>query len=1271
MTPTGTPSPAADSYIQPNTADAFQTQKYEYLVLPKSQGDIDTVYIDIPGGWAVPETPASNILSGTVTFSGERIVISYSPPWSFGSFDSITLTATAPGTGGMYYWSAYLNDGTYAATTPSNKSQIVEVFTLTATPTRSPTRTPTSTPSHSPTSTPTWTETTTPTFTPSHTPSWTPTSSPTFTFTPTWSETQTPTATPSFTPSWTPTPTPTFTSTPSWTPTSTPSHTPTFTPSWTPTPTPTFTYTPSWTPTSTPSHTLTFTPSWTPTSTPSFTATATPTGTPTSTPSFTPTHTESVTETPTHTSTATPSATATHTSTTTPTPFPAADAFISPNSSLTGQTLNYEYQVNATSPGDISTLYLSIPGGWSVPLTPSSNLLGGLVSFAGNQIVISYGTPWSAGSWDSITLTATAPGAGGTYYWNSYLNDGTYQARTPATKSQVVVLYPSTITITPTFSPTATPSATLTASPTDTPTHTPTSTPTHTPSSTWTPTSSPTSTQTPTQTPTSSPTFTSTPTSTPTHTPTFTATWTPSWTPTHTSTGTATSTATPTHTSTATPTFTATLTATPTVSATFTATATVTATITPAAEAFIDPNTSLVAENRYYEYRVDAISLGQIDTLYLTIPSGWSVPVTPASAIQGGLVSFAGNQIVVSYAAPWALGAHDYITLTATAPGTGGTYYWSSYLNDGTYQTQTAATKSQAVLVVTPTLTATATVTPTLTVSPTATPTDTPVHTRTVTPTDTPTHTPTSTPTHTPTPTPTVTSTATPSFTPTATPSSTPTATPSATASSTWTVTFTPTWTATFTPTATPSATASSTPSHTPTQTLTVTPTVTETSTPTPTQTPTVTPTGSPTQTPTATPTFTHTVTLTPSATVTMTATITPTATQTPVYQLVPIAPNEYFNPGVPPGWAGNVTPAVAGYPVSITIRLLDLNTYQLVPVNDTILLSTSANANQVRNFPNQIALTGGQAVLAPIFMEPGLTYTVTADHPAYQAGTSRPIPCNAGAFAQNPYLQVSHLSLAPVTAAQGEANVNMLALRITNPNSPGSALYNLRGLTLTVQDRNGAPVAAAGTLVRLTLLEAPGNSRVSSISALPASERVYLPVAYQQVLVHPQETRELWLQLDLSSTVPVDSLRLLLAAAPDCDAQFLDGTSMQVQAAPGDAFPMVSDSVAIRARALAESYINYPNPFAAGRQFTTLEYYLEQDATVSLKIYSIVGEPVRVLLEETRQSPASGTFHIPWDGRNGSGQVVLNGVYFAVLTVKPAAGGETRSLMLKIAVIK
>jgi len=171
-------------------------------------------------------------------------------------------------------------------------------------------------------------------------------------------------------------------------------------------------------------------------------------------------------------------------------------------------------------------------------------------------------------------------------------------------------------------------------------------------------------------------------------------------------------------------------------------------------------------------------------------------------------------------------------------------------------------------------------------------------------------------------------------------------------------------------------------------------------------------------------------------------------------------------------------------------------------------------------------------------------------------------------------------------------------------------------------------------------------------------------------MLIQPGETRGLTLQANLNPTSLQTSLRLALATEADVDARFLDGTGMLVRALLPDAFPMASDSVAIRSQQLEESFINYPNPFAAGRQTTQIEYFLAQDAEVGLKIYSITGEPVRLLVDDVRQS-GNRMYRCAWDGRNGAGQVVLNGVYFSVLTVKPAAGGERKQAVLKIAVVK
>jgi hypothetical protein len=392
------------------------------------------------------------------------------------------------------------------------------------------------------------------------------------------------------------------------------------------------------------------------------------------------------------------------------------------------------------------------------------------------------------------------------------------------------------------------------------------------------------------------------------------------------------------------------------------------------------------------------------------------------------------------------------------------------------------------------------------------------------------------------------------------------------------------------------------------------------------------------------------------------------------VYQLVLVAPHEYFTPGTPPGYAGLVAPVTAGYPVTLTVRILNMTTFQLLTVNETVALSSSATRDQIRDLPAQVNLVNGEGTVTVRLMDPATTYTISAA-PLTMGfvlpGNSRPIPCNAGTHSLNPYVLVRHTSIAPVTAVQGERQLSMLSLFITNPNGAGAAAYDVRGVTLTVSDRHGVGIPAQDILASISLWDRTAPAQLVQLSTLPAQSRMYVPIIGHALLVYPGETREINLLVDLNPNSTYDELRLSVDSAEDMDCAFLDTTAILVRASSPDAFPMNSNTVAIRLRGLKESFINYPNPFAAGKQGTQIEYFLEQDAQVSLKLYSITGEPVRTLVEAETQIGGQGLHRYVWDGRNGKGDVVFNGVYFAVLTVKPAAGGAVQTLVLKIAVIK
>lgn len=72
----------------------------------------------------------------------------------------------------------------------------------------------------------------------------------------------------------------------------------------------------------------------------------------------------------------------------------------------------------------------------------------------------------------------------------------------------------------------------------------------------------------------------------------------------------------------------------------------------------------------------------------------------------------------------------------------------------------------------------------------------------------------------------------------------------------------------------------------------------------------------------------------------------------------------------------------------------------------------------------------------------------------------------------------------------------------------------------------------------------------------------------------------------------------------------------------------------------------NYPNPF---NPTTTIEYDIAKAGKVSLKIYNLLGQEVRTLVNDYK---AEGTYKVQWDGKNNAGVSVSTGMYIYRLQV-------------------
>jgi hypothetical protein len=77
----------------------------------------------------------------------------------------------------------------------------------------------------------------------------------------------------------------------------------------------------------------------------------------------------------------------------------------------------------------------------------------------------------------------------------------------------------------------------------------------------------------------------------------------------------------------------------------------------------------------------------------------------------------------------------------------------------------------------------------------------------------------------------------------------------------------------------------------------------------------------------------------------------------------------------------------------------------------------------------------------------------------------------------------------------------------------------------------------------------------------------------------------------------------------------------------------------------------NYPNPFNPS---TIIRYGLPEEAKVSVRVYSILGQEVSRLADGYR---LAGTYEVHWDGRGNSGGVVSTGVYLYRMVATGVSG--------------
>jgi hypothetical protein len=261
-------------------------------------------------------------------------------------------------------------------------------------------------------------------------------------------------------------------------------------------------------------------------------------------------------------------------------------------------------------------------------------------------------------------------------------------------------------------------------------------------------------------------------------------------------------------------------------------------------------------------------------------------------------------------------------------------------------------------------------------------------------------------------------------------------------------------------------------------------------------------------------------------------------------------------------------------------------------------------------------------------------------------------------------------------TVASGQTGVALLRFRLENRGESGGDPVLVRKLRVRFTDRHGKEIApsAVASQVWVSLAGAPGQAIARSETlgnGNPVS--VVFRDGRGDTLVGGV-VRDYVLNIDLLPESQVEDFQVQIASVADLDVVDAEsGTPVVIGDRNGNPIPtlnLVSDFSVVVTPDLKKSFGCYPNPFGYGtRKYVTIVYYLRQTTSVDIRIYSLAGELVWSRHFDASDPRAREGMHdgdVTWDGRNGEGMAVLNGVYVVQIVT-----GTGESAMTKVAVVR
>jgi len=412
-----------------------------------------------------------------------------------------------------------------------------------------------------------------------------------------------------------------------------------------------------------------------------------------------------------------------------------------------------------------------------------------------------------------------------------------------------------------------------------------------------------------------------------------------------------------------------------------------------------------------------------------------------------------------------------------------------------------------------------------------------------------------------------------------------------------------------------------------------------------------------------------------------------------PYTNIVVVAPGEHIAPGSAEGRAGTATDQSINFAFTLTVYATDSWWNPVSGITDVVRITSG---DPLAQLPPDTPLTDGRADVS-IRLSTGGFQQITAQNLTTTMPTST---TQVRAISSGFHLEAS---ASPEAVQAGEP----FTLTVSIVNDAGSVIQEINSF-VDIEVRNASTQdPGRGTLLntRFQLLQGTRSMQETYTFAEPIvlvvrDDAGNAPGVTSPITVSPGSpsavelwSNPTWIGGDKNATVtarvvddwgngvpsrPVEFA--LLAGAGTLTA--LDGTTDAAGEARAEYHsPRRPEVATVRATsgtlqsdleletALVDpnqapgSITNYPNPFHPKDAPTTIAYKLAADASVSLRIYSVMGyEVLSKQFQAGADGGRQGLNEFLWDGRNGSGTVVATGGYLAV--VEAQGEGETLHVM-------